>query len=155
MKYIVYERDVCEIEEIKNKYFKDMDYYILRPLKDSSLKISVPINSSKLRSVMSEYEALELIDNMKNIEVLENERDMEKEYKYLLNTGNHEDLVKIIKTTYLRNKERLESKKKISEKDDNYFNKAEDYLYNELGVALNMKKEEVKEYIINKLKEKI
>ena len=53
---------------------------------------------------------------------------------------------------YLRNKERIINKKKISEKDDNYFNKAEDYLYTELGVVFNMSKENIKEYIIEKLK---
>ena len=77
---------------------------------------------------------------------------MENEYKRLLDTRDLNDLVKIIKTTYLRNKERIDNKKKISEKDDNYFNKAEDYLYTELSVALNMKKSEVKKYIIEKLK---
>ena len=29
-------------------------------------------------------------------------------------SGRHEDLIKIIKTTYLRNKERLDNKKKIT-----------------------------------------
>ena len=77
---------------------------------------------------------------------------MENEYKRLLDTRALNDLVKIIKTTYLRNKERIDNKKKISEKDDNYFNKAEDYLYTELSVALNMKKSEVKKYIIEKRK---
>ena len=105
-----------------------------------------------LRNVISFDEANELINNMKNIDVLKDEKQMENEYKRLLDTRDLNDLVKIIKTTYLRNKERIDNKKKISEKDDNYFNKAEDYLYTELSVALNMKKSEVKKYIIEKLK---
>ena len=152
MKYIIYERDVCIIEEVMKKYIKGIDYFILRPLNDKTLKISVPVTSKMLRNVISFDEANELINNMKNIDVLKDEKQMENEYKRLLDTRDLNDLVKIIKTTYLRNKERIDNKKKISEKDDNYFNKAEDYLYTELSVALNMKKSEVKKYIIKKLK---
>lgn len=152
MKYIVYERDVCLIEEVKEKYIKGVDYYILRPLNDKTLKISVPVNSKLLRNLISLEDANKLIDNMKSIEVIEDNKQIENEYKRLLDTGELSDLVKIIKTTYLRNKERIINKKKISEKDDNYFNKAEDYLYTELGVVFNMSKENIKEYIIEKLK---
>ncbi len=152
MKYIVYERDVCLIEEVKGKYIKGVDYYILRPLNDKTLKISVPVNSKLLRNLISLEDANKLIDNMKSIEVIEDNKQIENEYKGLLDTGELSDLVKIIKTTYLRNKERIINKKKISEKDDNYFNKAEDYLYTELGVVFNMSKENIKEYIIEKLK---
>ena len=65
----------------------------------------------------------------------------------MLYTGNYEDLIKIIKTTFLRNESRVNNKKKISEKDNNYFKLAEKYLYNELSVSLNMSVEEVKDYI--------
>ena len=105
-----------------------------------------------LRNLISLEDANKLIDNMKSIEVIEDNKQIENEYKRLLDTGELSDLVKIIKTTYLRNKERIINKKKISEKDDNYFNKAEDYLYTELGVVFNMSKENIKEYIIEKLK---
>lgn len=152
MKYIVYERDVCLIEEVKEKYIKGVDYYILRPLNDKTLKISAPVNSKLLRNLISLEDANKLIDNMKSIEVIEDNKQIENEYKRLLDTGELSDLVKIIKTTYLRNKERIINKKKISEKDDNYFNKAEDYLYTELGVVFNMSKKNIKEYIIEKLK---
>ncbi len=152
MKYIVYERDVCLIEEVKGKYIKGVDYYVLRPLNDKTLKISVPVNSKLLRNLISLDDANKLINNMKSIEVIEDNKQIENEYKRLLDTGDLSDLVKIIKTTYLRNKERIINKKKISEKDDNYFNKAEDYLYTELGIVFNMSKENIKEYIIEKLK---
>ena len=54
-------------------------------------------------------------------------------------------------TTYLRNKERIESKRKVSDKDDYYFSLAERYLYNELSIALDKTYEETKKYIIEQL----
>lgn len=68
-----------------------------------------------------------------------------------LRRGNYEDLIKIIKTTYLRNQNRLENKKRNSEKDRSYFNKGEEYLYHEIAVILGMSLEDTKNYIIENL----
>ena len=65
----------------------------------------------------------------------------------------YEDLIKIIKTTYLRNKERIDNNKKIGGTDDEYFKQAEKYLYNEFSVALNMSYDDTKKYVIDKVKE--
>lgn len=43
--YIVYNKEVCLIKDIKNKYINDIDYYVLRPLDDKSLNIKIPVNS--------------------------------------------------------------------------------------------------------------
>lgn len=151
-KYIVYKRDVCKIIEIKEKYFKDKDYYVLVPISDSSLKIQVPVDNKNIREVISFDEANKIIDNIKGVDVIDSgDKLLENIYKELLASGRHEDLIKVIKTTYLRNKERLDNNKKISEKDNYYFNLAEKYLYNEIGVALNMSYDDTKEYIINRL----
>lgn len=153
--YIVYKKDVCKIKEIKHNDITNKDYYILIPVYDESLKISFPIENEELflRKVISHDEAENIIDNIKNIEPIENinDKNIELIYKSLLYNGSHEDLIKIIKTTYLRNEARINDKRKVSDKDSKYFNLAEKYLYNELGVALNMSFDEVKEYIFNKM----
>lgn len=76
---------------------------------------------------------------------------LENEYKNLMNSNSLEDYVRIIKTTYLRNKKREENKKKISDKDNYYFNLAEKYLYNEFSIVLNKTYEETKKYVLEKL----
>ena len=43
---------------------------------------------------------------------------IEKTYKELLNSGTYEDLIIIIKTTYLRNDNRIKNNKKISDNVD-------------------------------------
>ena len=62
-------------------------------------------------------------------------------------------MIKIIKTAYLKNKERLENKKKISDKHNKYFEKAERILYNEISIVLGKTFVEAKEYIIEKVTE--
>ena len=71
----------------------------------------------------------------------------------LLKSGTYNDLIAIIKTTYLRNETRDKEKKKRSEKDTTYFNLAEKYLYTEFSVVLGKNYEDTKEYVISKVRE--
>lgn len=153
--YIVYRKDVCKIVGIKKNHMNNKDYYLLVPIDDESLRMDVPIGNQfgYLRDLISKEEVEKIINKIPEIGIIEsNEKMMEYEYKNLLSNGSHEDLVKIIKTTYLRNKERVDNKKKISDKDNRYFELAEKYLYNEFGVVLGMNKEETREYIIDKVR---
>lgn len=152
--YLKCGKDVCKVKEIKEKRFNDMDYYLLIPIKDESLKIEIPVNSEKLSSLISIEDLNDLLKNIPNIEPIDmEEKFLENEYKRLLSTGDYEDAIKVIKTTYLRNKKRKENNKKLAEKDINYFQQAEDYLYNEFSVVLGKDYDETKEYIINKIDE--
>lgn len=150
--FIVYKRDVCKIVGIKEKYYKDIDYYSLEPVFDDTLKIDVPKNSNFLRNILSKEEVEEIIDRIPTIDVIvANDKLLENEYKKLLHEEGYDGLIKIIKTTYLRNCDRINNKKKISERDEIYFNMAEKYLYNEFAVSLGVTFEEAKKYVIEKV----
>lgn len=148
--YIVYRKDVCTLKDIME--INGEKYYSLSPLSDDSLSLKVPVNNPFLRNVLTKEEAEELINKINDIETLDlNEKMIEHNYQALLASSSLEDLIKIIKTTYLRNAKREEEGKKRGEKDDFYFHKAEKLLYTELSISLNLSYEETKEYIINKL----
>ncbi|MBQ9071618.1 MAG: hypothetical protein IJY25_00465 [Bacilli bacterium] len=145
--YVVYKRNVCRIKEIK-----DNIYYVLVPIDDESLIITISKDNPNIRNIINKEECEKLINSIPSIEVIkENDKLIENEYKNLLNSGKLEDLVKIIKTTYLRNLDRISNHKKIGEKDDNYFKKSENLLYNELSICLNLSYEETKDYVIKKV----
>ena len=140
--YVVYKREVCEVISIKEKEFMNMDYYVLVPISDNTLKIDVPVNNKMgyLRSLITKKEVEDIIKTIPNIKpIISTDRLIENEYRNLLNTNKHEDLIKIIKTTYLRNKERLDNNKKIGGKDDEYFKQAEKYLYSEFSIFVKVK----------------
>lgn len=152
--YIVYKKDVCLLKDIQMKKFNNRDYYLLEPIGDPSLKLDVLVDSPLIRSVISKEEVDSIINEIPNIDVIESDdKNIEFLYKKLLDSNDHYDLIKIIKTTYLRNKNRLDSNKKISEKDNTYFELAEKYLYNEFSIALNKSFSETKEYVISKVLE--
>lgn len=157
--YLIYKKEVCKVRDVKKNKINGLDYYVLVPIDDESLIIDVPTDNRMgwIRDIISKEEAEKLISNIPNIKPIKNIDDkyIENTYKDLINNGTEEDLIKVIKTTYLRNKERINNKKKASDKDSNYFNKAEKYLYNELSIALNMSFDETKEYVIGKVQEQI
>ena len=154
--YIIYLKDVCQVLDIKEKYMNDMDYYVLTPVNDNSLKLNIPINNKSLRNLISKEKIEEIINNILNIEIIkDDDKTIENTYKSLLSSANHEDLIKIIKTSYLRNQKRIDNKKKISDKDKNYFELAEKYLYNEFSIVLGLSFDETKDYVIKKVIEGI
>lgn len=147
MDYIVYRKETCKIIE------KEDGYYKLVPVNDTSIKYKVPVDSNFLKKVITKEEIDRLLLEIPEINTINlGEKQIEQEYKELMKSGTHEDLVKIIKTSYLRNQIRILNNKRISEIDDEYFRRAEKYLYEEIGIVLNLSFENTKEYIINKLK---
>lgn len=152
--YLVYGKDVCKVCEIEEKKFNDEDYYLLRPLKDSSLKIEVPVSdkANKIRALITKEELETIIKEIPDIPLIESdEKFIEAEYKSLLSNPSHKNLIRIIKTTYLRNKKRLDNNKKTTDKDTKYFELAEEYLYNEFSVVLGYDYEQTKNYIITQV----
>ncbi|MGM9877000.1 MAG: CarD family transcriptional regulator [Bacilli bacterium] len=151
--YVVYKKDVCRVSGIRENYFKNTDYYTLIPVYDGSLKIDVPVNSNLIRKVIEKEEVESIINAIPNIDVIAgDDKLMESEYNNLLHNGDYISLIKIIKTTYLRNDNRIKNKKKISEKDVNYFNLAERYLYGEFAIALGMSYDDTKSYVIDRVR---
>lgn len=152
--YVVYKREVCIIKDYLKKHIKGIDYYSLQPVTDNTLKIVIPIDNTNLRKVLTPNQVEEIINNIPNIESIKvDDRLLEQEYKRLIKEDDYKSLIAIIKTTYLRNKERIDHKKKISEKDDTYFKRAEKYLYTEFMIALKMSYEETEQYVIKKVEE--
>ena len=148
--YVVYRKDVCIVKDIKEQEIDKSLYYVLIPINDKSLKIKVPTANrlGLLRNLITKEELDNIIKNIPNIKIIkENDRLIENEYKELLKSGTFNDLIKIIKTTYVRNKEREDSKKKSSDKDMTYFQLAEKYLYTEFSIVLNKSYNETKEYV--------
>jgi len=148
--YVVYNHDVCRIIGFNN--FKGRDYYVLKMIKDDSLTINVPIDNCNVRELISKDGVYSLIKKIPNIPVISiDSKNIDNEYRSLFEDGSYESLVSIIKTSYLINEDRALSNKKVRDKDLFYFNLAEEYLYNEFSIVLDMSFDEVKNYVISEV----
>ena len=152
--YLIFGKDVCKVKGVEEKKYNNEDYYVLAPIKDDTLKLEIPVSSTKIRDLITEDDLNNLMDKIPSIEPIQIEdKFLESEYKRLLASGNEEDLIKVIKTTYLRNEERVNNRKRKAEKDSIYFKEAEEALYSQVSVIKNISLEEAKEYFINKIKD--
>lgn len=154
-------KGVCAVENIATLDISGVDkerkYYILKPLYLSGSTVYVPVDSSResIRRVLERREAQELIKGIPDIPLLmiTNDKLTEQTYRECIKTNNCEDLVKIIKTIYLRKQKRIQAGRKVTAVDAKYFHIAEDSLYGELAVALQIPKDEVENYIAKAMRE--
>ncbi len=148
-------KGVCEVENITTLNISGVDkerqYYILKPLYMAGSTVYVPVDSPResMRKVLKREEAEELIRAIPEIPqlVITNDKLSEQTYKDCIRTNDCEDLVKIIKTIYTRKQKRLKAGRKVTAVDAKYFHMAEENLYGELAVALNISRKEVEGYI--------
>ena len=145
--YIVYGvKGVCRIEDITHIDIsgadKDRLYYVLAPVGDGSGRIYAPTDNQKItmRKVISR-EQLWVPDD----------RQREARYKEAMNTCDYRAWVSIVKTLYIRKQERTAQGKKITALDERYMRTAENELYSELSLTLGIPKDEMEQYIRERL----
>ena len=107
------------------------------------------VNKDKLYYTLAPLYSKELIEQIQTIELLwvADEKKREDIYKTALRTCDCREWIKIIKTLYLRKISRIAEGKKVTVSDGKYLHMAEERLYEELALALDMDKDEVVEYI--------
>lgn len=158
--YIIYgTKGVCQVMDITTMNLdgmqKDTKYYILQPWNQSGSKIFVAVDNQKtiMRSTLTKQEAEELIDEIPEIgEIwIDNEKMREEKYKECIRTCDCRELVRIIKTLHLRREERIKAGKKITTTDERYLKLAEEHLYSELAVTLEMPTEHMRDYITERV----
>ena len=152
---------VCRVEKVGplSSAVADRDrlYYTLKPLYERGSVVFTPVDNEKMviRPVISREEALRLIDGIRDAEALgiEDERKREENYKTALKSCRAEELVKMIKTINVRKRSRAARGKKATDADSRYVKLAEDYLYGELAISLDLERDQVKAFIRERIGE--
>lgn len=154
--YIVYGLNgVCKVEEVgpmeSSSDLSEKLYYTLLPVYVSGSRIITPVDNKKvkMRPIITKPEVMELINNMKQCEPLWIDADREREevYRQAIKDTNSFALIRMIKALYLRKESRLAEGKKATASDEKYFKLAEESLYGEFAIALDMDRKDVNEYI--------
>lgn len=149
---------ICEIGDITTVDIpgipKDKLFYILYQ-KNGTAKIYVAVDGdiSKMRKLISKDEALRLIDRIPDIKPLKikDKKKPEAEYKEALQKYDCTELFGLIKCLYFRKQERLKEGKKPTAVDEKYMKLAEEVLYQELGVVLDIPKDQVLDHLFERI----
>ncbi len=147
---------VCRVAKIGGPPMKGLpegkDYYTLSPYYAEKSVIFTPCDNDKvvMRPIVSKAEADELINKIPDIGFLSipDEKKREECYKETIRSCDPHMFVSIIKTIYARKQQRISEGKKVTASDEKYFQMAEDKLYGELAIALEIEKNEVRNYIM-------
>lgn len=148
-------KGICAVSDITTLDMagaaKDRLYYILMPQNQKDSKIFVPVDSNKtiMRKLISKEEAKQLIESIPEIQEIwvENDKLREEKYKECMRTCECKEWVRIIRTLYVRKQQRIAEGKKVTATDERYFRMAEESLYSELSIALDIPKSEMEKYI--------
>ncbi len=149
---------VCRVEDIGvpeglPAAREGREYYKLSPVFGSGI-IYIPVDTKVfMRPVISRQEAERLIRRIpeirENLCESNNQKALENHYKEFLLTHDCEDLVQLIKTVYMKNKNLERVGKKAGKTDIQYMKRAMALLHEELSIALGIPTDEVDDYIAN------
>ncbi|HIW83683.1 MAG TPA: CarD family transcriptional regulator [Candidatus Dorea gallistercoris] len=158
--YVVhYKEGVCEVIDIGKLDMrcsdKNKEYYTLKPLYDVGGTVYTPVDNEirQIRGIISAEEAKELMDHLREVKDLQilDEKKREALYKEALLSNQCQNWAAVIKTTYSRRKKRLSCGKKAVGLDERYLVIAERFLTGELAAALEVPRDKVKEYLVEKI----
>ena len=151
---------ICRIEKIGVPKGTPMEnngkeYYTLSPVFGTG-NIYVPLDTKVfMRPILTKEQAEALIEQIPKIRGEECEgkdiRALSEKYKGCLDTHQCEDLVKLIKTVYQKEKNMLEKGKKLAKTEQEYGKLAKELLHREFSMALEIPYDEVEAYIAKKV----
>ncbi|HIU31438.1 MAG TPA: CarD family transcriptional regulator [Candidatus Caccousia avistercoris] len=136
----------------------EMEYYVLKPVYErGGSTIYVPTGNPrlahKLRSVLSEQEVYELLNQLSAAPVswIESQEDRKELYKKILSEGNQRDMMRAVRALHLRQEEQQAKGKRLYLADERFLKEAEKLLCYEFAAALHMEPNQIPSLITEKL----
>lgn len=133
-------------------------YYTLQPVHGTET-IYAPVDSRvAMRPVLTYQEAEQLILRFPAIEedvvTDQNVQMLSRYYQTSFQTNSCEELVRLLKTIHVKNTAARKSGRRPGKVEERYQKRAEELLYGELSVALNIPLQDVPQHICQMLKTK-
>ena len=160
--FILYSNEgVCRVESIDKLDVEGIDndklYYNLNPVCTMG-NIYVPVDTKLFIRPVIDYEEaqriIRLIPSFDMHPVAHQSRKMlEEQYKSYIQSHDCIDLIRLLKLIHRKGIETAKERKKLGAIDERFRRKAEELLFGELSVALDIPKDEVRGYIESQIRE--
>jgi len=153
---------VCRVESVGPLQLSDMKsdklYYTLQPIYRTGLVFAPVEGKVFMRPVISRGQAEALVRSIPQVQEQHLEsrslRAAGEYYQKMLSSHDCTDLVQLIKTIYSKQQSAQAAGRKGGQVDERYRKRAEETLYGELAVALDMTPAQVSDYIKSVLEHK-
>lgn len=155
---LMYGSRICRLTDIREETFGKVkkEYYILVPIFDTKNTIYVPKCNpdlvSKMRAPLTVSEIEQLISQVSEKEAIwfEDSKQRPLKCKEIFETGKHEEIILVIKG-FMEHKKALEKQgKNLHSTDEIMLQRAKKAIYEEFAYALNIKPDDVEEYLKTK-----
>ncbi|WP_346846665.1 CarD family transcriptional regulator [uncultured Clostridium sp.] len=134
---------ICRVDDIFEQIIggKKRNYYKLHPVDDSSLSISVPVESDKVAmlQLVNKEEAEELLESFREpgVEWIEASTERNQVYSKVVKNGDRKEISKVI-STLMRKKLKIEAEgTKLHQQDIKLLSNVQSILFTELAFKLN------------------
>lgn len=148
---------VCNITEIKDISFfheRPKKYYVLEPVFCKQAAVMyVPLDNevmiAKMQPVISHDEAMGLIESIASVnEAWIDDKNERKDYfNNIISHGTREEILIVIKTIIAHREQLSADGKRLNMQDEKALAEAEKRMNTELAVALNMRPEEIANFV--------
>lgn len=168
-KVVHHEYGICRITNICLRKFpgqEPQEYYEMTPLSDDGYGTTFYIavdHGGKLREPLTKEQILAMIDSMPGIDPLKIESsgnrilDMENiktTYTSLMNSGNPQDWVLLLRTIYRKDRQLSAQRKRLSEFESHARNNSERLLYGEIAGVMDIPVSHVEQFITGRIENK-
>lgn len=146
---------VCRLLGTETLDRKRGPYYVLCPIYDNGSTLYVPVDygDTHLRPLMNRQEAMDLIYQLPQVEVLHFHSSHEQKQcaSEILSSGDRLRLAQLTKTIYRNELRRRQSSKTTYSADHNLLRHLEDLLFGELAISLDISRDKVSDFIKTQL----
>ena len=140
---------LCQIDDICEKTYSDVtrNYYVLHPLSQANLTISVPVDNDKviMLKTMNREQAEEILQsfNKPGIPWVEDVKKRKLQYNNIVKTGDRREIAKIANSLMRKNFEYSLDKKRMYDQDRRLLSTIQDLLFKELANSLDRSFEDI------------
>ena len=158
--YVVYgNKGVCQIKSVgpidMPGVSKDRVFYTMTQvyIKGSTIFTPADVSSGALRPVLTREEAVSLIEDFSKLSPswIQDDKERDRLYTEAIRSANSRALCEMIIALYRRRLSRIADGKRATSTDERYYHAAEDILYGELGIALGIGIDEVKNSVMERV----
>jgi CarD family transcriptional regulator len=146
---------LCQIDDISEQTVSGVTrtYYVMHPLGETSLKISIPVDSDKVVMLkpMEKDEAEELLQTFKEPQVgwIEDAKQRSRKYMELVNSGDRDEIAKIANLLMRKGLEYKKNSKRLYDQDRSLLQMIQNILFKEMALSLETTVEAIEERVNN------